>query len=73
MCMDQKISQFDGKFYIITKGTRMGNALSPFLANLFMSHFEMKMKEEGILPRIWWRYVDDAAAIVEKSSEQHII
>lgn len=73
LCMDQNISQFDEKFYIITKGTCMGNALSPFLANLFMSHFEMKMKEEGILPKIWWRYVDDVAAIVEKGTEQHVL
>lgn len=73
LCMDQNISQFDAKFYIITKETCMGNALSPFLANLFMSHFEMSMKEEKSLPRIWWRYVDDVAAIVEKGKEQQIL
>lgn len=44
LCMDQNVCQFDEKFYILTKGTCMGNALSPFLANLFMSQFEMNLK-----------------------------
>ncbi|XP_031639510.1 uncharacterized protein LOC116351527, partial [Contarinia nasturtii] len=57
----------------ITKGTCMGNALSPFLANLFMSNFEMKLKEENSLPRIWWRYVDDVAAVIEREKENEIM
>lgn len=73
LCMDQNICQFDGKFYIIKNGTSMGNALSPFLANLFMSHFEMKLKEENFLPRIWFRYVDDVAAVIKRDSEQLIL
>lgn len=62
--MDQNVCQFDEKFYILTKGTCMGNALSPFLANLFMSQFEMNLKEEKKIPRIWWRYVDDVFAVI---------
>lgn len=73
LCMDQNICQFRSNFYIIKKGTCMGNALSPFLANLFMSHFETNMKEEHSLPRVWWRYVDDVAAIIEKDSEQQFL
>lgn len=38
-----KICQFGNKFYIMKKGTCVGNALSPFLANLFMSNFETNM------------------------------
>lgn len=73
LCMDQNICQYDGQFYVIKQGTCMGNALSPFLANLFMSNFERKLKEENTLPRIWWRYVDDVAAVIEKGSEQSIL
>lgn len=73
MFMDQNVCQFNEDFYKIEKGTCMGNALSPFLANLFMSHFEMSMKEKGDLPRIWHRYVDDIAAVVEKGKENEIL
>jgi hypothetical protein len=40
VCMSQNYFPFDTKFYQKTCGTAMGNALSPFLANLFMSFFE---------------------------------
>lgn len=73
LCMELNICQFDNSFYQITHGTCMGNALSPFLANLFMSHFEMNMKEKGTIPRVWFRYVDDVAAIINKNEKEKIM
>lgn len=65
VCMDQNYFQINNKFYQQTEGTAMGNSLSPFLANLFMSYFEIHFKANNIVfPRIWVRYVDDIFAIV---------
>ena len=44
----------------------MGNALSPFLANLYMSHFESRLKRDNRLPEIWVRYVDDVFVVINK-------
>jgi len=44
----------------------MGNPLSPLIAELFMSNFEITLKNENLLPRFWMRYVDDVCAIVKK-------
>lgn len=63
ICMEQNIFQFNGKFYHQRKGTAMGNSLSGFLAEIFMSSFEMEMKANLWFPRIWYRYVDDVFAI----------
>lgn len=41
-------------------------ALSPFLANVFMSSFETSMKQQGNFSRIWCRYVDDVWAVMKK-------
>lgn len=63
LCMEQNIFQFDGKFYRQNHGTAMGNSLSGFIAEVFMSDFEMKLKKQQLFPRIWYRYVDDVFAI----------
>ncbi|XP_055522576.1 uncharacterized protein LOC129716761 [Wyeomyia smithii] len=68
-CMDQNFFTFRGKFYRQVFGLCMGSKLSPLLAELFMSDFEGKLKEEKIFPRVWKRYVDDVFAIVE---ERHL-
>jgi hypothetical protein len=44
----------------------MGNAFSPFIANLFMGFFEKNLKRRKIFPKTWVRYVDDVFAIVPK-------
>jgi hypothetical protein len=36
LCMSEHCFQFEEKFYRQTSGISMGNALSPFIANLFM-------------------------------------
>ncbi|KAJ8939043.1 hypothetical protein NQ318_007674 [Aromia moschata] len=42
----------------------MGNSLSSFIANLFMSKFETKVKDKfEYFPRVWFRYVDDIFAV----------
>lgn len=37
------------------------------MAELFMSRLEMKLKCEGKLPRVYYRYVDDIFAVVKES------
>lgn len=40
---------------------------TPFLANLFMSSFEVELSKLDWFPRIWHRYVDDVFAVVNKN------
>ena len=40
--MKQNCFQFNKTFFEQHEGTVMGNALSPFIANLFMSRFETR-------------------------------
>jgi hypothetical protein len=44
----------------------MRNALSPFIANLFMGHMKNKLKYRLLFPRVWVRSVDDVFAVVHK-------
>ena len=44
VCMSQNYFQFNSAYYQQIHGTAMGNALSPFLANLYMSRFESRLK-----------------------------
>src|SRR5699024_3587640 len=46
ICMKQNIFQFNDKFYQQREGTAMGNSLSPFIADLFMSRFERDLENE---------------------------
>ncbi|KAJ8981827.1 hypothetical protein NQ317_003871 [Molorchus minor] len=49
--------QFNNSFFEQHEGAAMGNSLSPFIANLFMSRFDTDIKEEfKYFPRIWIRY-----------------
>lgn len=73
MCMNHSYFQFRDFYYKVTAGTNMGNPLSPLISELFMSAFERKLKEEQLLPRIWWRYVDDVFAIVKKSEIDSVL
>jgi uncharacterized protein YoxC len=73
LCMAQNIFQFRNKFYKIEKGTCMGNSLSPLIAECFMSSFEMRLQEQGLLPRVWHRYVDDVFAIVKKDQVNKLL
>jgi hypothetical protein len=45
LCMSENCFRFEEKFYKQTFGTSMGNALLPFIANLFMGFFEKKLEK----------------------------
>ena len=42
----------------------MGNSLSPFLSEIFLSRFEEQLSSNNNFPRFWRRYVDDVFAVV---------
>ena len=66
LCMSQNCFQINGKFFEQLEGTAMGNCLSPFIANLFMSRFETNVKSKApYFPKTWVRYVDDIFAIFD--------
>ena len=73
LCMKQNFFQFREKTYQVNFGTNMGNPLSPLIAELFMADFEMKLKKENLLPRVWIRYVDDVCAVVLKEQVPEIL
>lgn len=47
--------------------------LSPLIVELFMSAFEMDLKSNGQIPRVWHRYVDDVVAIVRKDDITNVL
>ncbi|KAJ8960403.1 hypothetical protein NQ318_013683, partial [Aromia moschata] len=57
---------YNGEYFQQHEGTAMGNSLSPFIANLFMSKFETEVKDKfEYFPRVWFRYVDDVFAVFD--------
>jgi len=72
ICMQQNFFQYKGKFYKQTFGANMGNPLSCFVANTFLGSIEQKLKDKGLLPRVWVRYVDDVFAVIKKSDEDKL-
>lgn len=66
LCMKQNFFQFRGRFYFQTDGASIGNALSCFIAELFMCHFETKLERHPLFPRYYRRYIDDIFAIQNK-------
>lgn len=73
LCMKQNFFQFRNKFYHVEKGTNMGNPLSPIISECFMSALENKLEENGLLPAIWHRYVDDIYSIIKKDKKDEIL
>ncbi|XP_044742292.1 NADH-quinone oxidoreductase subunit F-like [Chrysoperla carnea] len=56
LCMRQNVFTFEGKYYKQTFGTSMGNPLSPFLSNIFMSDLEEQAKQQfSYFPAVWYR------------------
>lgn len=72
-CMEESYLEFNKKIYKQTFGTSMGNALSPFIANIYMCNLEEKMKSSRIFPRIWRRYVDDIFAVIKKNQLRQLM
>ncbi|XP_055837083.1 uncharacterized protein LOC129905590 [Episyrphus balteatus] len=58
---------------MIETGTSMGNPLSPLIAEVFMSSFETNLSERGLLPRIWFRYVDDVFAVIKRGEIDSVL
>ena len=71
LCINQNYCSFKNKFYRQKQGLAMGNPLSPFLANLYMSSIESHItKSFPHIFKTWYRYVDDIFAVVnDKWSE----
>lgn len=51
----------------------MGNSLSPLVAEAFMCKFEKDLEKEGLLPRVWFRYVDDTFAVIPKNDIEKVL
>lgn len=66
VCVSENQFTFRGKFYKSTDGLAMGNPLSGFLSEIFLGKMEDELQKEGLLPRLWIRYVDDVFAICDK-------
>jgi hypothetical protein len=66
--MQDNYFQFNGHYYQQTFGTSMGNALSPFLANIFMADLETRLSKLKFFPKVWIRYVDDIFCVMKKNT-----
>ncbi|XP_055306468.1 uncharacterized protein LOC129570775 [Sitodiplosis mosellana] len=73
LCMKHNFFQFRDKVYKVEFGTNMGNPLSPIIADLFMSAFEVNLKRQNLLPRVWHRYVDDVWAVINKNEIENVL
>lgn len=68
VCADQTGFVFNQTFYQQRLGLAMGNPISPFLAEIFMSFFECSLlKEHAHVFKVCFRYVDDVFCILKKS------
>ena len=68
LIIGQNYFSFNKKFYKQKIGLAMGNPLSPFLADIYMSYFETHITEAfPLIFKVWYRYVDDIFAIVNRN------
>lgn len=63
LCMKQYVFQFRVKYYIQFEGACIGNALSSFIAEIFMCGFETSIENHSTFPRFYVNYMDDIFAI----------
>lgn len=67
LCLGTCYFQFNKKVYQQVDSLAMGNPLSAFAANCFMSEFETNAKSIcPDFPSIWFRYVDDTFVIIDR-------
>lgn len=71
--MNQNFFTFRNKIYKQTFGLAMGNKLSPFIANIFLSKMEEKMRVQPWFPRVWWRYMDDVYGVIRARGLQQLM
>lgn len=72
ICMEHNFFQYQHKFYKQTFGANMGNPLSCFVSNAFLGSMEQKLKRDGVMPRVWVRYVDDIFVVIKKSEAKKL-
>jgi hypothetical protein len=72
-CMALNFFTFRNDHYKQTSGTSMGNPISPIIANIFLSRFEMDLASANLLPRIWYLYVDNIFAVIKKTDVQNTL
>ena len=60
MVTRNNVFEFDGEFYIQTRGVPMGNILAPSYSGIFMGELEQKLiKSDSDKIKLWVRYIDD--------------
>ena len=59
-----QLCQFNGQLFELIDGVAMGSPLGPLMANVFLCHLEEKLTNEGVMPTLYKRYVDDTLAIM---------
>ena len=63
--------KFDDKLYEQISGTTMGTKCAPSYAILFMDKLERDfLSTRNLIPRVWWRYIDDIFMIWHYSREE---
>lgn len=70
---EQQRFQFNDIIYVQLEGVKIGGALSPWLAEVFMSNMEMRMMRQIWAPRIYHRYVDDVFSVIKKGTTDTIL
>ena len=64
ICLTSTFFSFEGVFFEQTDGVAMGSPLSPFVANIFMEHFESRALSSSLFqPKLWKRFVDDTCVL----------
>lgn len=53
LCMDQNILMYNGAYHIQRDGTAIGNAMSGFMAEIYMCAFETKIEKHKDFPRVY--------------------
>ena len=69
LCLSSTYFVYDGKFFKQLFGAPMGSPISPGVADLTMEVFEEEMLlacPKHLLPRVWYRYVDDTFTILHE-------
>nr|XP_018908816.1 PREDICTED: uncharacterized protein LOC109038254 [Bemisia tabaci] len=70
ICTSQTAFRFNNKMYRQVSGLFMGNPISPFLSDLFMSNLEIErivFRPDMFL--LWRRYVDDVLSKIKKGQQ----
>lgn len=73
LCMYKNEFTFRDKIFKLNDGCAMGNPLSPYIANIFLSHFETEFSKHPLFPKIWLRYVDDVFAVVKRQKIRQVL